>query len=147
MGMTADYDPTEARLDEFAGSVMQRKNYDFGYPLNQKSKLIGFYKWLSGSGLNISTLDNAGDPFEARDNLTNTLAFEREVIEYFGPLYGFDPGDTWGLVTFSGTDGNNHGLARIILIERQRRTRSCTYPTPRIIPASAWRICRTSIWC
>ncbi len=110
MGMTADYDPTEARLDEFAGSVMQRKNYDFGYPLNQKSKLIGFYKWLSGSGLNISTLDNAGDPFEARDNLTNTLAFEREVIEYFGPLYGFDPGNTWGLVTFSGTDGNNHGL-------------------------------------
>ena len=38
------------------------------------------------------------------------MDFEREVIEFFGPLYGFDPGDLWGIVTFSGTDGNNHGI-------------------------------------
>ena len=25
-------------------------------------------------------------------------------------LYGFDSDDYWGLITFSGTDGNNHGL-------------------------------------
>ena len=36
--------------------------------------------------------------------------FEREVIEIFAPLYGFDLDNLWGLVTMSGTDGNNHGL-------------------------------------
>ena len=104
------YDSLEARLDDFAAGAVVQKTKDFGYPLNQKSKLVGFYKWLSGSGLNISTLDNAGDPFENRHQLLNTLEFEREVIEYFGPLYGFDLNELWGIVTFSGTDGNNHGL-------------------------------------
>ena len=100
----------EARLDEFAGSAVSRKSRNFGYPTNQKSKLVGFYKWLMGSGINLSILDNAGDPFDIKDSLPNTLEFEREVIEYFGPLYGFDLNDLWGIVTFSGTDGNNHGL-------------------------------------
>lgn len=103
-------DAIEARLDDFAGSAMIQKTHDFGYPLNQHSNLIGFYKWLAGSGLNISMLDNAGDPFDIRGMMSNTLEFEREVLEYFGPLYGFDPDDLWGIVTFSGTDGNNHGL-------------------------------------
>ncbi|MCR5357197.1 MAG: aminotransferase class V-fold PLP-dependent enzyme [Lachnospiraceae bacterium] len=110
MSEATNINAIEARLDEFAGSAMIQKTHDFGYPLNQKSRLIGFYKWLSGSGLNISTLDNAGDPFDIRGTLSNTLEFEREVIEYFGPLYGFDPDDLWGIVTFSGTDGNDHGL-------------------------------------
>ena len=38
------------------------------------------------------------------------MDFEREVIEFFAPLYGFDLDDLWGIVTFSGTDGNNHGI-------------------------------------
>lgn len=40
----------------------------------------------------------------------STQAFEKEVIEFFAPLYGFDKDDVWGLVTHSGTDGNNHGI-------------------------------------
>lgn len=32
------------------------------------------------------------------------------MIESFAPLYGFDKDDLWGLVTMSGTDGNNHGI-------------------------------------
>ncbi|MCR4740571.1 MAG: aminotransferase class V-fold PLP-dependent enzyme [Lachnospiraceae bacterium] len=104
------YDPYEARLDDFAASVMKQKTVDFGYPLNQKSKLVGFYKWIAGSGINLSTLDNAGDPFDIHEKVPNTLEYEREVIEYFGPLYGFNEDEVWGIVTFSGTDGNNHGL-------------------------------------
>lgn len=45
-----------------------------------------------------------------KDPSLNALDFEREVIEFFGPLYGFDLDDRWGIVTFSGTDGNNHGI-------------------------------------
>ena len=106
-----DIDPIEARLDEFAGSMMIKKKYDFGYPINQSSRLLKFYKWLMGSGFSLSMVNNAGDPFDEGGHLKmNTHEFEREVIEYFGPLYGFDPDEVWGIVTFSGTDGNNHGM-------------------------------------
>ena len=104
-------DPALARLDTFAADVVTRKNQEFGYPINQKSRLIGFYKWFYGSGLNLAMVNNAGDPFDdGGSHLLNSLAFEREVIEFLGPLYGFDRGNLWGIVTFSGTDGNNHGL-------------------------------------
>ena len=105
-------DPVEARLDDFAADIVLNRAYDFGYPMNQKSQLIGFYKWFAGSGMNLTMVNNAGDPFdtEASHLKLNTIAFEREVIQRMGPLYGFDPDDLWGIVTFSGTDGNNHGL-------------------------------------
>lgn len=100
----------EERLDKFAGDIVVRKSRDLGYPANQQSKLIGFYKWLAGSGINLAMVNNAGDPFNIHGDHPNSLVFEREVIEYFGPLYGFDLNDLWGIVTFSGTDGNNHGI-------------------------------------
>ena len=105
-------DPAEVRLDAFAGDIVVNRRYDIGYPLNQKSKLIDFYKWFSGSGLNLTMVNNAGDPFdlEAKHLKLNTLDFEREVLQQMGPLYGFDPDQLWGIITFSGTDGNNHGL-------------------------------------
>ncbi len=106
------YDPAEARLDAFAGDIVMNRASDMGYPMNQKSQLVGFYKWFAGSGLNLTMVNNAGDPFdtEATHLKLNTLPFEREVILRMGPLYGFDEDDLWGMVTFSGTDGNNHGL-------------------------------------
>ncbi|SET05672.1 histidine decarboxylase [[Clostridium] aminophilum] len=103
-------DPYIARLDEFAGEIVSRKKHQFGYPAAQKSRLVDFYKWFIGSGLNLSMADNAGDPFAQHEGILNSLDFEREVIETFGPLYGFDLSNLWGIVTFSGTDGNNHGI-------------------------------------
>lgn len=102
----------EARLDEFAGETVMKKRIGFGYPINQESRLVSFYKWLWGSGVNLAMTDNAGDPFdmETEHLILNTLEYEREVIEFFGPLYGFEVDKLWGIVTFSGTDGNNHGL-------------------------------------
>lgn len=93
-------DPALERLDEFAGDIVVKKScYNLGYPVNQKSKLVGFYKWLSGSGVNLAMVNNAGDPFDIHTSLPNSLVFEREVIEHFGPLYGFDLNDLWGIVT------------------------------------------------
>jgi len=108
----SEYDPAEARLDAFAGDIVMNRAFDMGYPMNQKSQLMGFYKWFAGSGLNLTMVNNAGDPFDtgASHLKLNTLPFELEVIQRMGPLYGFDPDDLWGFVTFSGTDGNNHGL-------------------------------------
>ena len=105
-------DPAEARLDEFAGAIFAGRAYDFGYPLNQNSQIRGFYRWFSGSGLNLTMVNNCGDPFdrEAHHLKLNTIEFEREVIERLVPLYGFDESNFWGMITFSGTDGNNHGI-------------------------------------
>lgn len=103
-------DPYIAMLDEMAGEIITKKRYSFGYPVDHKSKLIGFYKWFMGSGLNLAMTNNAGSPFDPHEGLLNTFPFEREVIEDFGSLYGFDKDNLWGIVTFSGTDGNNHGI-------------------------------------
>lgn len=102
----------EQRLDRFAGDTFLKRANDMGYPLNQKSELKEFYRWFSGSGLNLAMVNNAGDPFDMVNKHLhmNTLEFEREVIGKMAPLYGFDKDNYWGIVTFSGTDGNNHGI-------------------------------------
>jgi len=102
----------EARLDKFAGDIVVSRPNSIGYPVNQKSKLLDFYKWFIGSGLNLTMTNNAGDPFDLENKhvSTNSHEFEREVIERMSSLYGFDKDDYWGLITFSGTDGNNHGI-------------------------------------
>ena len=103
-------DPAVDRLNAFAATVMEEKTQQLGYPGNQDVQLTEFYKWLINSGLDTAIVNNAGDPFNNTDPSLNALDFEREVIEFFGPLYGFDLDDLWGIVTFSGTDGNNHGI-------------------------------------
>ena len=73
----------EARLDRYAGDIVVNRHNDIGYPVNQKSKLLDFYKWFIGSGLNLTMANNAGDPFDVNNRHvnTNSHAFEREVIE------------------------------------------------------------------
>ena len=82
----------------------------FGYPANQESALQDFYEWYVGTGMDRVNLNNAGDPMTDKPWNMSTQAFEKEVIEFFTPLYGFDKDDVWGIVTHSGTDGNNHGI-------------------------------------
>ena len=103
-------DPALERLNQFAATVMEDKTRSLGYPGNQGFQLTDFYRWLIESGLDTAIVNNAGDPFDNNDPSLNALDFEREVIEFFAPLYGFDLDDLWGIVTFSGTDGNNHGI-------------------------------------
>lgn len=80
-----------------------------GYPCNQVMTLTGFYKWYTDNKMETFLVNNAGDPFGNVGTLSSGM-FEREVIEYFAPKYGFSPDNLWGIVTMSGTDGNNHGI-------------------------------------
>ena len=98
------------KLDQWASDCIERKKISFGYPGNHDIKLQEFYKWYTDNHLSSMIINNAGDPFSAGEHPLSSLDFEREVIEYFGPKYGFDLDDLWGLVTMSGTDGNNHGI-------------------------------------
>lgn len=97
-------------LDEAVAKWKEGQKSFFGYPANQKSELHDFYEWYVNTGMEVVNLNNAGDPMTDDPWKMSSQKFEREVIEWFAPLYGYDLNDTWGIVTHSGTDGNNHGI-------------------------------------
>ena len=99
-----------ARMDDWVRRVFVEKDTTFGYPANQDILLRDFYLWYVANGLESVCLNNAGDPFCENPPVLSSLKFEREVVEYFAALHGFDDDNVWGVVTNSGTDGNNHGI-------------------------------------
>lgn len=98
------------QLDRWASECLAERSMTLGYPGNNDIRLEEFYRWYTGNNLESMIINNAGDPFEEGDHTLSSLDFEREVIQYFAPKYGFDVNDLWGIVTMSGTDGNNHGI-------------------------------------
>ena len=98
------------KLDQWAKDCINKRSLSLGYPGNNDIQLQEFYKWYTANNLEAMIINNAGDPFANGDHTLSSLDFEREVIEYFAPKYGFDKDNVWGLVTMSGTDGNNHGI-------------------------------------
>eukprot|EP00047_Mylnosiga_fluctuans_P018367 m.70224 g.70224 ORF g.70224 m.70224 type:complete len:479 (+) comp7581_c0_seq1:189-1625(+) len=97
-------------LDEYAARLLRRRPHLLGYPVNEHTHLKEFYEWYLESGLYKASINNVGDPFLPAEYDLHTHPFEREVIHFFAPLYGFEPGQYWGFVTASGTDGNQHGM-------------------------------------
>lgn len=98
------------QLDRWASECLAERSMTLGYPGNNDIRLEEFYRWYTGNNLESMIINNAGDPFDEGDHTLSSLDFEREVIQYFAPKYGFDGNDLWGIVTMSGTDGNNHGI-------------------------------------
>lgn len=98
------------QLDRWASVCLAERSMTLGYPGNNDIRLEEFYRWYTGNNLESMIINNAGDPFEKGDHTLSSLDFEREIIQYFAPKYGFDGNDLWGIVTMSGTDGNNHGI-------------------------------------
>ena len=99
-----------AKLDEWTKIWKEGQQSFFGYPVNEESALQDFYEWYVQTGMDRVNLNNAGDPMTDKPWSMSSQLFEREVIEFFTPLYGFDKDNVWGIVTHSGTDGNNHGI-------------------------------------
>ena len=97
-------------LDQWVDIWKEAQQTFFGYPINEQSALSDFYKWYVTSGMDMVNINNAGDPMTDHPSNWSSQHFEREVIEFFAPLYGFEKGKAWGLVSHSGTDGNNHGI-------------------------------------
>ena len=98
------------KLDEWTEVWKKGQQTYFGYPANQQSPLHEFYEWYLSTGMDVVNLNNAGDPMTDDPWWMSSQAFERDVIEFFAPLYGFAKDSVWGIVTHSGTDGNNHGI-------------------------------------
>ncbi|MCQ2166809.1 MAG: aminotransferase class V-fold PLP-dependent enzyme [Bacteroidales bacterium] len=97
-------------LDRWAEEMVQKHLNQLGYPVNQNSHLEGFYEWYIANGLDRTVMNNAGNPFDSTSSLLSSHKFEREVLKFFAPLYGFEKDKFWGMVSSSGTDGNNHGI-------------------------------------
>lgn len=98
------------QLDKWTAKCMANRLTDIGYPCNNDNLLDKFYHWFVENKIGQLVINNAGDPFEPSSRSHSTAQFEREVLEYFAPKYGFDKENVWGIVTMSGTDGNNHGI-------------------------------------
>ncbi|MFA5181164.1 MAG: aminotransferase class V-fold PLP-dependent enzyme [Syntrophales bacterium] len=98
------------RLNNFTGQMVEKSRHAVGYPVNQNIDLKEFYRWYYESGLHNVAMNNVGNPRKPSLYSMNTHEYENEVIDFFAPRYGFDPSETWGIVTYSGTDGNNHGI-------------------------------------
>ena len=87
------------KLDEWTEKWKTGQQTYFGYPVNQQSEMRDFYEWYLAAGLEVVNLNNAGDPMTDEPWAMSSHVFEREVIDYFAPLYGFDKSDVWGIVT------------------------------------------------
>ena len=98
------------RLNVFARKIVAAKSNMIGFPGNQNVELQDFYRWYGQSGLTDVVMNNVGNPRASSLSGLNTHQFENEVIDFFAPLYGFTKENVWGIVTYSGTDGNNHGM-------------------------------------
>jgi len=96
-----------ARMNAFAKDAIKRKHFAVGFPINQDINTKDFYKWYVDTGLCNVSMNNVGNP-QKPSHLINSHVFEKEVIDYFAPHYGFKAGEYWGIVTHSGTDGNMH---------------------------------------
>lgn len=98
------------RLNAFAKRMVLRHGEAIGYPVNQNVEMKDFYAWYVASGLADVAMNNVGNPRKDSTYSLNTHEFENEVIDFFAPGFGFESAETWGIVTASGTDGNNHGI-------------------------------------
>lgn len=85
------------QLDRWASECLAERSMTLGYPGNNDIRLEEFYRWYTGNNLESMIINNAGDPFEEGDHTLSSLDFEREVIQYFAPKYGFDGNDLWAL--------------------------------------------------
>lgn len=107
-------EPYDADADDLLNGVIARAQEihddQLGYPVNEDVRLDGFYEWYLNNGIDHAMLNNAGDPNDESSSNHGALEIEREVIRFFAPFYGFDEEEVWGLVSASGTDGNNHGI-------------------------------------
>ena len=90
--------------------MLERRIRSIGNPCNQDIDLNDFYDWYLKTGLHQAAMNNVGNPVKDSPFSLNTHRYENEVIDFFFPLYGFDSHQSWGFVTASGTDGNNHGI-------------------------------------
>lgn len=109
LAQNTDHQKAMDWLNSYTAEMLQSRPHFIGYPINQDTELAGFYEWYKQSGLYEAAMNNVGDPYKPSSLLLNSHPFERDVIDYFAPRFGFDK-DYWGFVTASGTDGNSHGM-------------------------------------
>ena len=104
-------------------NLARQKDKLLGYPINMTTLPDTFLDWrneLARAGFNRFAFNNVGNPYDQSHIPFNCHPFERELIDRFGAIYGFSPGNIWGFLSNSGTDSNMHGLymGRTILHSR-----------------------------
>lgn len=96
-------------LNDVITKARKINGYAIGYPVNQDLHLHDFYEWYIKNEIDGVSLNNVGNPFDSNIDM-GVHDIEKEVIEFFAPYFGFTDENIWGIVSASGTDGNNHGI-------------------------------------
>ena len=104
-------------------ALPDKANLLLGYPINMATPPAEFFDWrkqLAGAGVTQFAFNNVGNPYVQSPIPCNTHGMDREIITRFAKLYAFDPADSWGFLSNSGTDSNMHGMymGRTILKNR-----------------------------
>jgi histidine decarboxylase len=97
-------DPQEKFLKELHESFVNKSAHYLGFPNSRifdHQALAPFLKF---------NINNIGDPFYPNAGI-NTCNLEREVINFFGEIFGLPPEQGWGYITNGGTEGNMYGIA------------------------------------
>ena len=94
----------EKRLNELHENFIDKSAHYLGFPNSRifdHQALAPFLKF---------NINNIGDPFHPNAGI-NTCNLEREVINFFGEIFGLPPEQGWGYITNGGTEGNMYGIA------------------------------------
>jgi histidine decarboxylase len=79
-------------LNSAAKIMLEERTQSLGYPVNQNIDLREFYQWYISSGIVDLSINNVGNPKKVSPYRLNTHRYEKEVIDFFAPLYGFEKG-------------------------------------------------------
>jgi histidine decarboxylase len=99
-------------LNTFIDEIISEGYVSIGFPSNQDTDLSDFYNWYIKSKLfDKISLNNVANPrLGVQTSRLNAYKYENETTDFFAALYGFEQNKYWGIITFSGTDSNNHGI-------------------------------------
>ena len=92
------------QLNQLLNTAQEHAACSLGYPVSQD-----FDYSLLAPFLNIP-FNNIGDPFVESTYGVNSLAMEREVLNFFASLFRAPKDEWWGYVTNGGSEGNLYSL-------------------------------------
>ena len=95
---------SEDALEALLRQIQKNSDKMLGYPLNKNFDYSALYPFLS------YTINNAGDPYELSSLGTNTMNFERSVLNFFADIFSVPDKKWWGYVNHGGSEGNLYGL-------------------------------------
>jgi histidine decarboxylase len=103
-----------------------------GYPCNTAydyTEVLDYFKY---------NINNVGCPYVEGTYKVNTKEVEKQVLDFFADLWGFNKDNIWGYITSAGTEGNMQGL----YVGRETLGKECVFYTSKDSHYSLFKLSR-----